>query len=82
MKLSTARIVIWGCTAAVVLCGVIAMTKQSLVLFGLMGIALVAELVVFFGFIKCPHCGHHLDRAGMSSEIQFCPFCGQSLEDK
>ena len=82
MKLGTARILVWSIMAAVVLFGIIALATQSPIAYILMGIALVAELIVFFVFIKCPHCGHHLDRAGMNSEIEYCPFCGRSLKDQ
>ena len=82
MKLGTARIVVWSLMAAVVLSGAIALASQSPLAYVLMGLALAAELIVFFVFIKCPHCGRHLDRAGMNSEIEYCPFCGESLKDQ
>ena len=82
MKLGTARIVVWSMMAAAVLSGLIALFTQSPIAYILMGLALVAELIVFFTFIKCPHCGRHLDRAGMNSEIEYCPFCGKSLKDQ
>ena len=82
MKLRTARILVWSIMAAVVLFGIIALATQSPIAYILMGAALVAELIVFFVFIKCPHCGRHLDRAGMNPEIEYCPFCGKSLKDQ
>ena len=82
MKLGTARILVWSIMAAVVLFGIIALATQSPIAYILMGAALVAELIVFFVFIKCPHCGRHLDRAGMNPEIEYCPFCGKSLKDQ
>ena len=82
MKLGTARIVVWSMMAAVVLAGSIALASQSPLAYVLMGLALAAELIVFFFFIKCPHCGRHLDRAGMNSEIEYCPFCGESLKNQ
>ena len=82
MKLRTARIVVRSLMAAAVLFGVIAGVSQRPLAFVLMGLALAAELIVFFTFIKCPRCGHHLDRAGMNSEIEYCPFCGESLADR
>ena len=82
MKLRTARIVVWSTMAATVLFGLISLVSQSPVAYVLMGLALAAELIVFFAFIKCPHCGHHLDRAGMNSEIEYCPFCGESIKDQ
>ena len=82
MKLGTARIVVWSITAAVVFLGLIAFVTQSPIAYVLMFLALAAELIVFFAFIKCPHCGRHLDRAGMNSEIEYCPFCGESLKDQ
>lgn len=54
MKLGTARIVVWSMMAAAVLFGVIAGVSQSPIAYILMGLALVAELIVFFTFIKCP----------------------------
>ena len=80
MKLGTARILVWSIMAAVVLFGIMALATQSPIAYILMGAALVAELIVFFVFIKCPHCGRHLDRAGMNPEIEYCPFCGKSLK--
>ena len=80
MKLRTARILVWSIMAAVVLFGIMALATQSPIAYILMGAALVAELIVFFVFIKCPHCGRHLDRAGMNPEIEYCPFCGKSLK--
>ena len=82
MKLRTARVVVWSIMAAVVLFGIIALAAQSPIVYVLMVVALAAELIVFFTFIKCPHCGHRLDRAGMNSEIEYCPFCGKSLKDQ
>ena len=82
MKLGTARVVVWSLMAAVVLFGLIALITQSPIAYVLMGLALAAELIVFFSFIKCPHCGRRLDRAGMNSEIEYCPFCGESLKDQ
>lgn len=82
MKLGTARILVWSIMAAVVLFGIMALATQSPIAYILMGAALVAELIVFFVFIKCPHCGRHLDRAGMNPEIEYCPFCGKSLKDQ
>ena len=82
MKLRMARILVWSIMAAVVLFGIMALATQSPIAYILMGAALVAELIVFFAFIKCPHCGRHLDRAGMNPEIEYCPFCGKSLKDQ
>ena len=82
MKLRTARILVWSIMAAVVLFGIMALATQSPIAYILMGAALVAELIVFFVFIKCPHCGRHLDRAGMNPEIEYCPFCGEYLKDQ
>ncbi len=82
MKLSTARYVVWSSLAAVVLFGLIALMTESPVFYVLMVLAVVAEMVVFFGFIKCPHCGHRLDRVGMNPNTEFCPFCGKSLKDR
>ena len=82
MKLGTARITVWSLMAAAVLFGLTALLSQSPVAYVLTGLALAAELIVFYAFIKCPHCGRHLDRNGMNSEIEFCPFCGKSLKDQ
>ena len=37
-------------------------------------------MVLFFVYIRCPHCGRHLDRTGMRTDIRICPFCGKDLE--
>ena len=82
MKLGTARIVVWSMMAATVMFGLIGIVSQSPAAYVLMGLALAAELIVFFSFLKCPHCGRHLDRTGMNSEIEYCPFCGEYLNDQ
>ncbi len=82
MKLGTARMVVWTTMAAVAVFGLIALVSQSPLAYVLMGLALAAELIVFFAFIKCPHCGRHLDRAGMNSGIEYCPFCGEFLKNQ
>ncbi|MBQ7064534.1 MAG: hypothetical protein IJM90_06575 [Firmicutes bacterium] len=82
MKLGTARIVVWCLMALVVFLGIIALVVQKPITYILMILALAAELIMFFGFIRCPHCGRHLDRAGMNAEIEFCPFCGESLKEE
>ncbi len=80
MKLSTARTAVYACMAAVVVTGLITALVQTPVCFILLILALTAELVFFFGWIRCPHCGRHLDRTGMNSEITHCPFCGEPLD--
>ena len=82
MKLGTARILVWSLMAAVILTGLIALVTQSLIACALTALALIAEVIVFYVFLKCPHCGHHLDRSGMNPDIEYCPFCGRSLKDQ
>ena len=79
MKLSTARIAVYGCMGATVLFGLIAMSGSGLFM-GLMLAAVTAEIIIFFVYIRCPHCGRHLDRTGMRDDIRICPFCGKELE--
>ena len=81
MKLKTARTAAYCCIALVFVLGLILIFTQSKLVFALMMIGLAAELVIFFGFIRCPHCGAHLDRAGMNGGITFCPYCGKPLEE-
>ena len=81
MKLKTARIAIWSCMAAVVLFGLLLIVTQSKLMFALLMLALAGELILFFVFIRCPHCGRHLDRTGLYSSATHCPFCGKPLED-
>ena len=81
MKLKTARRVIWGILAVMILIGFIQLVTNDPIVFIPFGVAFIAELLVFFVFIKCPHCGHHLDRTGMKPDAEFCPFCGGSLKE-
>lgn len=79
MKHKTARTIIYACMVAVILFGMLAGITMHWILFVLTGLALLAELIVFFIFLRCPHCGRHLDRVGMRSDITHCPFCGKEL---
>ena len=79
MKLKTARTVIYACIAAVIIMGIMAGITMHWIMFVLTGLVLLAELVIFFIFLRCPHCGRHLDRVGMRSDITHCPFCGKEL---
>ena len=81
MKLNTARNAVYACMAAVVLFGIIAALVQTPICFVLLILALIAEFVFFFGFIRCPHCGRFLDRTGMRGDVTHCPFCGRELKD-
>ena len=82
MKLGTARTAVYISTTAAVVLAMIAALVRTPVCFVLMILALTAELVFFIGFIRCPHCGRHLDRVGMRGDVTHCPFCGKALEDK
>lgn len=81
MKLSKARAVVWACMAAVVVFGFMAALSIHWVFFVLIGLALAAEITFFAAFIRCPHCGKHLDRTGMRSDITHCPFCGENIDE-
>lgn len=82
MKLGTARTIVWSLLTAVVIFGIIALITQSAIFIVLTVLAGVAEMIVFFGFIKCPHCGRRLDRVGMKEDLKLCPFCGRSLKER
>ena len=79
MKLKTARATIYACIAAIFLFGMIAVITMHWSWIVLTGLALLVELIVFYFFLRCPHCGRHLDRVGMRSDITHCPFCGKEL---
>ena len=79
MKLSTARKAIYVCLAAVILFGIIGAFTLSKFWLILAGLALLIEFVLFYVFLRCPHCGKHLDRTGMRTDITHCPFCGKEL---
>ena len=80
MKLDTARTAVYVCLgAAVLLAFPAALTAKPLFL-GLLVAAVAAEIIIFFVYIRCPHCGRHLDRTGMRDDIKICPFCGKPLE--
>ena len=79
MKLKTARTVIYACLAVAILFAMMAGITMYWTWFVLMGLALLGELIVFFAFLRCPHCGRFLDRIGMRSNITHCPFCGKEL---
>ena len=80
MKLQTARTTVYGCMGAAVFFALIYGATRSTIIVVLSLLALAAEMIVFFGFIRCPHCGEFLDRIGMKSEIKVCPFCGREIE--
>ena len=81
MKLGTARITVWSLMAAAVLFGLTALLSQSPVAYVLTGLALAAELIVFYAFIKCPHCGSHaMKQVGRCKDyytlgLYECPVC-------
>ena len=79
MKLTTARKAIYACIAAVVLFAIPMVIVRKPVWFILVILALAAELIISFMYLRCPHCGRHLDRTGMRSDITHCPFCGREL---
>ncbi len=82
MKLRTARIVVWSMIGIVALFGLISLITKSAAAVVLTAVTAAAEMIVFFAFVKCPHCGRHLDRAGMKPDIAYCPFCGKPLNDR
>lgn len=82
MKLRTARIVVRSMIGIVALFGLIALITKSSVAVVQMAAAAAVEVIVFFAFVKCPHCGRRLDRAGMKPDIAYCPFCGEALKDR
>ena len=82
MKLGNARIGVWISTGAVFLCAFLYMLTKSGWFILLTLTALVVELIIFFVFVRCPHCGRFLDRAGMNIDATHCPFCGKLLEDE
>ncbi len=82
MKLRTARIVVRSMIGIVAFFGLIALITKSSAAVVLMVVSAAAEMIVFFAFVKCPHCGRSLDRAGMKPDIAYCPFCGESLNDR
>ena len=81
MKLRTARIVVWSLIGMAALFGLTALIAKSSVAVVLMAVTAAIEVIIVFVFVKCPHCGRHLDRAGMKPDIEYCPFCGESLND-
>ena len=80
MKLSTARTAVYVCLGAAVLLAIPAALTAKPLFLGLMLAAVAAEIIIFFIYIRCPHCGRHLDRTGMRDDIKICPFCGKPLE--
>jgi hypothetical protein len=57
---------------------------------GLCGFALMAGSIVVYGFFRgrCVHCHRSLGKLfyqegafGVPSHVQFCPYCGKSLDD-
>ena len=41
--------------------------------------ALIAEIVVYFVYYKCPWCNRHLPSRGVVAK--HCPYCGGPLDD-
>lgn len=79
MKLSKTRTAIYISLGAAILFGIIGAVTLARIWFILAGLALLVEFVFSFGFLRCPHCGKHLDRTGMRTDITHCPFCGKEL---
>ena len=81
MKLETARKVVCACAAAGVLCAILYGMTERLVFVILTMVIIAAEFPVFFLYIRCPHCGRFLGRAGMNSSAEYCPFCGKNIKE-
>ena len=81
MKLKTARIAVYACMGAVVLTALLYAATRSNVFIILAFLSLIAEVAIFFLFVRCPHCGRFLDRTGLRSDAERCPFCGKPLND-
>ncbi len=79
MKLSTARTAVYVCLGVAVLLAIPAALTAKPLFLGLMLAAVAAEIIIFFIYIRCPHCGRHLDITVMRDDTKLCPFCRKPL---
>ena len=80
MKLKTARKAIYACMGVALFCVMIYVISRRDLFIALALAAIIAELILFYLFIRCPHCGRFLDRSGMRFDAVHCPFCGKELD--
>ena len=79
MKLEKAEKLMYILIIAMILVGAVIMAAESMAVFGFvlcMGL-LLAILVIYLLYIRCPHCGEHLGR----DRGEFCPHCGKKLRE-
>lgn len=79
MKLEKAEKLMYILIIAMILVGAVIMAAESVAVFGFvlcMGL-LLAILVIYLLYIRCPHCGEHLGR----DRGEFCPHCGKKLRE-
>ena len=79
MKLEKAEKLMYIPIIAMILVGAVIMAAESVAVFGVvlgMGL-LLAILVIYLLYIRCPHCGEHLGR----DRGEFCPHCGKKLRE-
>ena len=82
MDLKKARIAVYICLGAVCLsCLLFLMIKKPWCCI-LALVFLTVEMIFYVVFIRCPHCGRFLDRAGMRFDATHCPFCGKELDQR
>ncbi|MBP1559593.1 MAG: hypothetical protein J6B40_08550 [Oscillospiraceae bacterium] len=79
MKLEKAEKLMYILIIAMILVGAVITAAESVAVFGFvlcMGL-LLAILVIYLLYIRCPHCGEHLGR----DRGEFCPHCGKKLRE-
>ena len=79
MKLEKAEKLLYILIIAMILVGAVITAAESVAVFGFvlcMGL-LLAILVIYLLYIRCPHCGEHLGR----DRGEFCPHCGKKLRE-
>ena len=79
MKLEKAEKLMYILIIAMILVGAVITAAESVAVFGFvlcMGL-LLAILVIYLLYIRCPHCGEHLGR----DRGEFCPHCGKNLRE-
>ena len=79
MKLEKAEKLMYILISAMILVGAVITAAESVAVFGFvlcMGL-LLAILVIYLLYIRCPHCGEHLGR----DRGEFCPHCGKKLRE-
>ena len=80
MKLKTARKILLGSFAAVVLFVVLLAVTQNDLFIYFLAASCVVYLIVYFLYLKCPNCRKNLHIYLLLTRADRCPYCGRDLD--